>query len=77
MTQQIAIRIPDDLVGYLDEAVRSGAGSSRAAIITRALERERRRDAARRDVAILAAAGGYPDLDALVRFTSAGSIDVD
>jgi Arc/MetJ-type ribon-helix-helix transcriptional regulator len=62
MSKQIAVRLPDDLVDFVDEIVSSGAGRSRAAVVTRALERERRRVVARRDAEILARAGQDPEL---------------
>lgn len=65
MSKQIAVRLPDDLVDFVDDAVRSGAGRSRAAVVSRALERERRRAVAERDAAILAAAGPDPELTGL------------
>ena len=42
MGRQIAVHLPDDIVDYLDRAVGEGRETSRAALITRALERERR-----------------------------------
>ncbi len=67
MSVQIAIRLPDDLVDFVDDLVRSGAFPSRAAAVKRALERERRRRVAERDAAILASFAGdpYPDLEGL------------
>jgi Arc/MetJ-type ribon-helix-helix transcriptional regulator len=65
MTKQIAIRLPDDLVAFVDEIVDSGRERSRAAVVTRALEREQRRTVAARDAAILAATGPDPELDGL------------
>jgi mRNA interferase MazF len=43
MSKQIAVRLDDDLVAFVDEIVQSGRERSRAAVVTRALERERRR----------------------------------
>jgi Arc/MetJ-type ribon-helix-helix transcriptional regulator len=62
MSKQIAVRLPDDLVAFVDELVDSGGGRSRAAVVSRALERERRRTVAARDAEILARAGLDPDL---------------
>jgi Arc/MetJ-type ribon-helix-helix transcriptional regulator len=61
MSKQIAVRLPDELVEFVDGVVESGAGRSRAAVVTRALERERRRVVAERDAEILARMG--PDLE--------------
>jgi Arc/MetJ-type ribon-helix-helix transcriptional regulator len=65
MSKQIAVRLPDDLVDFVDEIVDSGAGRSRAAVVTRALERERRRVVAARDAEILAHSGPDPELAGL------------
>jgi Arc/MetJ-type ribon-helix-helix transcriptional regulator len=65
MSKQIAVRLPDELVEFVDEIVGSGAGRSRAAVVTRALERERRRVVAARDAQILARTGPDPQLAGL------------
>ena len=65
MTKQIAVRLPDELVDFVDGIVDSGAARSRASVVTRALERERRRTVAARDAEILARTGGDPDLAGL------------
>lgn len=65
MSKQIAVRLSDELVDFVDEVVGSGAESSRAAVVTRALERERRRAVAARDAEILAHAGPDPELAGL------------
>lgn len=62
MKKQITVRLPEDLVEFLDK-VAEDDGGSRAAVITRALSRERRRAAAERDVEILANLGGHPHPD--------------
>ena len=49
MTKQIAVRLDDKLVDFVDAIVESGTERSRAAVVTRALERERRRMVATRD----------------------------
>jgi Arc/MetJ-type ribon-helix-helix transcriptional regulator len=65
MSKQIAVRLPDELVEFVDEIVGSGAGRSRAAVVTRALERERQRTIAARDAEILARNGPDPELAGL------------
>jgi Arc/MetJ-type ribon-helix-helix transcriptional regulator len=65
MSRQIAVRLPDDLVDFVDEIVGSGSGRSRAAVVTQALERERRRVVAARDAEILARSGPDPQLAGL------------
>ena len=68
MTKQIAVRLPDDLVEFIDQLVEHGRASSRAAVVARAVDRERRREVAARDAAILAQSGQDADLDALAEF---------
>ncbi len=53
MTTQIAVRLPDDIVEFLDGEVSEGRAKSRAQVVVRALEREQRRQLAARDVEIL------------------------
>jgi Arc/MetJ-type ribon-helix-helix transcriptional regulator len=76
MTIQIAVRLPDDIVAFVDEQVTSGAAPSRAAVVARALEHERRRAAAERDAAIYAAAGPG-DLDELATWAASRPMDID
>lgn len=76
MTKQIAVRLPDDLVEFVDSVVESGGGRSRAAVVTRALERERRRAIAARDAAILAASGPDADLADLAAHAAGVPIDL-
>ena len=75
MRKQIAVRLADDLVEFVDEAVASGTERSRAAIVTRALERERRRMVAVRDAEILAKTGSDPDLAGLADYASHVPLD--
>ena len=66
MSTQIAVRLPDDVVTFLDEAVSAGVAPSRASLVTDGLEGEMRRRAALRDLAILRREGPADDLDELV-----------
>lgn len=75
MTRQIAIRLPDELVEFLDDLVKNGDAVSRAAAVARALERERRRRTAERDAAILARSGADADMDGLARHAAATTMD--
>lgn len=77
MARQIAVRLPDDLVSFVDELIDQGKATSRAAVVTRALERERRRAVAARDAAILARAGSDPDLDSLATYVAGLRLDLD
>ena len=71
MTTQIAVRLPDELVDYVDGLVVQGAGSH-AAIVARALDRYRQELRAEQDAQILDETGDYDDFDDLVAH---GSID--
>lgn len=75
MSKQIAVRLSDDLVAFVDEVVGSGRQRSRAAVVTRALERERRRAIAARDAEILAASGQDPQLSGLAEYAAGVPID--
>jgi len=77
MTTQITVRLPDDLVAFVDALVAAGAVRSRADAVARALARERRRQMALQDVAILRQRGGDPDLDAIAEHAAALPVDVD
>jgi Arc/MetJ-type ribon-helix-helix transcriptional regulator len=75
MSKQIAVRLPDELVAFVDEVVESGREPSRAAVVTAALERERRRAIAARDAEILAMTGTDPDLAGLAEFAAGVGLD--
>lgn len=74
MSQQVTVRLPEELVAFMDRQVHDGRATSRAAVVAAAIERERRREIGERDAAILAAAGGDDEgLDELARF-AAGTV---
>ena len=75
MSTQIAVRLPDELVEFIDRLVSDGRAASRAAVVSQALQRERRREIAARDAAILAAVKNDDDLDSLARH--AGRLPLD
>ena len=77
MSTQIAVRLPDDTVEFLDRLVAEGRATSRASVIERALAREFRRVIAARDAAILAEAGQDPDMDSLADYAARAPLDVD
>ena len=77
MSKQIAVRLPDDLVDFVDSIVTNGAERSRAAVVTRALERERRRTIAVRDAEILAASGPDADLASLADHAVGVPVDLE
>jgi Arc/MetJ-type ribon-helix-helix transcriptional regulator len=65
MNKQIAVRLSEELMDFVDGQVTSGKEHSRAGVVTRALERERRRAIAARDAEILASTGADPELAGL------------
>jgi Arc/MetJ-type ribon-helix-helix transcriptional regulator len=70
MSTQIAVRLPDEMVAFLDRTVAAGKAPSRAALVASAVEREMRRLAAEQDAQILGAHGAADDLDELVEWTA-------
>jgi Arc/MetJ-type ribon-helix-helix transcriptional regulator len=68
MSKQITVRLPDEIVDFIDRLVDDNQASSRATVVARAMERERRRDLAARDAAILAERGADPELDELAAY---------
>lgn len=77
MSTQIAVRLPDDLVEFLDAIVASGASPSRAAVVTTALERDFRRRLAERDAVVFSRDGGYPDLAAMTDHVSSRLSEIE
>ena len=69
MSTQIAVRLPDEMVAFLDRSVAAGRAPSRAALVASALEREMRRLAAEQDAPILREHGPADELDVLVEWT--------
>ena len=61
MSRQLTVRLPDDLVAFIDARIERGHASSRAAVVAAAIERERRREIAERDATILAGANNVDD----------------
>ncbi|OMH25138.1 hypothetical protein BKD30_06645 [Tersicoccus phoenicis] len=76
MSTQIAVRLPDDVVAFLDRTVAAGEAPSRAALVTSAVEREMRRRLAEQDARILSESGTADDLDSLVAW-STGTVELD
>ncbi len=80
MTTQIAVRLPDELVEFLNEEVQAGA-RSRAAVVTEALRRMRHAKAEENDVRIyreLAQRGeSDPELEAWTERASRTRLDIE
>jgi Arc/MetJ-type ribon-helix-helix transcriptional regulator len=70
MSTQIAVRLPDEMVAFLDRAVADGRVPSRAALVASAVEREMRRLLAEQDADVLRRDPRPDDLDDLVRWTA-------
>jgi Arc/MetJ-type ribon-helix-helix transcriptional regulator len=74
---QIAVRLNDSTVEFLDRLVADGQATSRASVVERALAREFRRLVAAKDAAILAASGADPDMDGLADYAARSPLDID
>jgi Arc/MetJ-type ribon-helix-helix transcriptional regulator len=77
MTIQIAVRIPDDLLAFVDEEVSEGRARSRADLVTRTLARARQQQIAAHDAEILAREGNDPDLLALAQYAARRLTDLE
>lgn len=77
MSKQIAVRLPDELVEFVDGVVDSGSERSRAAVVVSALERERRRAASAHDAEILARSGQDPELAGLAEYVAGLPSELD
>ena len=77
MSTQIAVRLPDEIVAFIDGEVSEHHAPSRAAVVLRALERERRRQTAARDADILARLGTDTDMDSLASHAAGLTVDLD
>lgn len=77
ISTQIAVRLPDDLVAYVDQAVAEGRVKSRAEFVTRLIARDAQRRRAEEDLQRLIEAGALDDVDAfaMARATSATPLD--
>ncbi|HVY08568.1 MAG TPA: hypothetical protein VHB18_00280 [Mycobacteriales bacterium] len=65
MSIQIAVRLPDELVAYVDQAVAAGRVKSRAELVARLIERDARRQRAEEDLQRLIRRGAVNDPEAL------------
>lgn len=77
MTKQIAVRLPDDLVEFVDGLIATGRFDSRAAVVTRELRRLKRRIEAEEDAEIYRREGEDPELVAFVRYAAKLPMDLD
>ncbi|HEX6513763.1 MAG TPA: ribbon-helix-helix domain-containing protein [Chloroflexota bacterium] len=76
MTKQVTVRLPEDLVQFVDSTVERGEAGSRAEVLAGALERERRRRIAERDAEILSQVADDDDaFDELAAFAAETPLD--
>lgn len=77
MSTQIAVRLPDELVAYVDQAVAEGRAKSRAELVAGLIARDSRRHRAELDLLRLQEAGALYDEEAvaIARATSSRPID--
>lgn len=61
VSTQIAVRLPDELVAYIDKAVAAGRVKSRAELVARLIARDARRQRAEEDLQRLIKRGALQD----------------
>lgn len=79
MSTQIAVRLPDELVAYVDRAVAEGRARSRADLVARLIERDARRERSEEDLRLLREAGHVhsEEMLAIARATSSAPLPFD
>lgn len=77
MSKQIAVRLPDELVDFVDGLVAQGRFESRAAVVTRELRRLKRRIEAEQDAEIYRREGDDPELAEFARYASKLPMNLD
>ena len=79
VSTQIAVRLPDELVAYVDDAVAAGRVKSRAELVARLIERDARRQRAEKDLQRLAERGALdePELLDIVRSVADTPLPID
>ena len=76
MTTQIAVRLEDDQLAFLDGQVSSGVASNRAEVVRMAIARLQRRERAVLDLAIIVSKP-YVEFDDMHEASSADPPDLD
>ena len=76
MTTQIAVRLEDDKLAFLDRQVRAGVAANRADVVRLAIARLQRRERAEQDLAIIAA-HPYAEFDDLHEAASRNPPNLD
>jgi len=79
MGTQIAVRLPDAQVAFLDREVSLGHASSRAQLVSKALCRMERERVAARDLEVIIASGGnaYSELEGMLEHLVATYPEID
>jgi Arc/MetJ-type ribon-helix-helix transcriptional regulator len=79
VSTQIAVRLPDELVAYVDQAVAAGRVKSRAELVARLIERDARRQRAEDDLQRLIKRGALndPEVLAMVESVADTALDID
>ncbi len=77
MSIQIAVRLSEDIVEFIDQLVEADEEPSRAAVVVRALSREKRRIIGARDAAILAHLSEHDELSDLAAYTTNKPLEFD
>ncbi|HEX4518886.1 MAG TPA: YlcI/YnfO family protein [Gaiellaceae bacterium] len=70
MSKQLTVRLPDELVEFIDQCIETGRATSRAAVVAAAVELQRRRAIVEQDVAILARTAADDELDELAAYAA-------
>jgi Arc/MetJ-type ribon-helix-helix transcriptional regulator len=70
VTTQIAVRLPDRLVEFLDDMVERGEAQSRAEIVKKALMKYERQVLAERDAEVYRTTPDDPDMMALAEWSA-------
>jgi Arc/MetJ-type ribon-helix-helix transcriptional regulator len=79
VSTQIAVRLPEDLVAYVDAAIAEGRVKSRAELVARLIARDARRHRAEQDLRRLAERGALRDEEmlAIARATADTPLPID
>jgi len=77
MTIQVTVRLPDDLVAFIDEQVAAERAGSRADVVARALRRLRRHHVALKDAEIYALTEPDDDTLAIIEYTGSHPVPLD
>jgi Arc/MetJ-type ribon-helix-helix transcriptional regulator len=77
MSTHIAVRLPDELVAYVDQAVAAGRARSRADLVSRLLARDARRQRAEDDLQRLIEGGSLRNTEALAMALATSGTPVD